>query len=51
MPTAAKAGLQPSAPATFVAMSVALLLIGLLARYLPAPRAWGVDPIESLQGE
>ncbi len=36
---------------TFVGMSTVLLLIGLLASYLPARRASSVDPVESLRGE
>ncbi|MGH7584188.1 MAG: FtsX-like permease family protein [Gemmatimonadales bacterium] len=37
--------------ATFAGMSAALLIIGVLASYLPARRASNVDPIESLRGE
>ncbi|MFV1988943.1 MAG: ABC transporter permease [Gemmatimonadota bacterium] len=36
---------------TFVGMSTTMLLVGLLASYLPARRASNVDPIESLRGE
>jgi ABC-type lipoprotein release transport system permease subunit len=36
---------------TFVAMTAALLVVGLLASWLPARRASSVDPIESLRGE
>ncbi|MGH7523187.1 MAG: ABC transporter permease, partial [Gemmatimonadales bacterium] len=36
---------------TFAGMSAALLVIGMLASYLPARRASKVDPIESLRGE
>lgn len=38
-------------PATFVGMSLSLMLVGLLASYIPARRASNVDPIESLRGE
>lgn len=36
---------------TFVAMSACMVAIGLLASYLPARRASGVDPIESLRSD
>ena len=36
---------------TFIGMSLSMLLIGLLASYVPARRASRVDPIESLRGE
>ena len=35
---------------TFVGMSVSMILIGILASYVPARRASRVDPIESLRG-
>jgi ABC-type antimicrobial peptide transport system permease subunit len=32
-------------------MSASMVLVGLLASWLPARRASGVDPIESLRGD
>ena len=44
-------GVEPADTVTFLVMSVAMLVVGLLASYLPARRASNVDPIESLRGE
>jgi ABC-type antimicrobial peptide transport system permease subunit len=38
-------------PAVFVAMSIMMIGIGLLASYVPARRASRVDPIESLRND
>jgi putative ABC transport system permease protein len=38
-------------PVAFVAVAGAMILVGVLAAYLPARRASRVDPIESLRGE
>jgi predicted permease len=38
-------------PTTFTGMSATMVLVGLLASYLPARRASNVDPMESLRGE
>jgi ABC-type antimicrobial peptide transport system permease subunit len=42
-------GVDPADAATFSAMSGAMILLGLLASYLPARRASSVDPLESLR--
>jgi ABC-type antimicrobial peptide transport system permease subunit len=44
-------GVERADAATFVAMSASMLLVGLLATWLPARRATNDDPIESLRGE
>jgi putative ABC transport system permease protein len=41
----------PIDPATFGAVVTSMVLVGLLASYLPARRASNVDPIVSLRGE
>jgi predicted permease len=44
-------GVAPLDWVTFLAMSGSMVIIGLLASYLPARRASKVDPIESLRSE
>ena len=44
-------GVSPTDPATFAAVSVILGAVALLASYLPARRASGVDPVEALRWE
>jgi predicted permease len=44
-------GVAPLDVATFLAMTTMMVLVGLLASYLPARRASGVDPIRSLRGD
>jgi predicted permease len=43
-------GVQPADVTTFATMSVGMILVGLIASYLPARRASSVDPVESLRG-
>ncbi|HET6680236.1 MAG TPA: ABC transporter permease, partial [Gemmatimonadaceae bacterium] len=43
-------GVKAVDPIVFVLMSLAMLGIGMLASYMPARRASGVDPIEALRG-
>jgi predicted permease len=44
-------GVEALDPVTFVAVAGGMVLVGVLAAYLPARRASRVDPIESLRGE
>ena len=44
-------GVSPLDPITFCAVPAALAAITLLASYLPAARAAGMDPIEALRWE
>jgi ABC-type antimicrobial peptide transport system permease subunit len=44
-------GLTPLDPATFATVSVAFLLVAMLASYLPARRAARVDPMIALRWE
>lgn len=44
-------GVQAVEPITFVAMSLALIAVGMLASFLPARRASRVDPIESMRSD
>jgi predicted permease len=44
-------GVRPVDPATYVAVSLGLVATAALAAYLPARRAAGVNPVESLRAE
>jgi ABC-type antimicrobial peptide transport system permease subunit len=44
-------GVKPVDVVTYIAMSAAMVAVGLLASYLPARRASNVDPVESLRGD
>ncbi len=44
-------GVEPTDPATFIAVSAFLLTVALLASWLPARRAARVDPAEALRAE
>ena len=44
-------GVDAVDPTVFAAMSIMMIGIGMLASYVPARRASGVDPIESLRND
>jgi putative ABC transport system permease protein len=44
-------GVQRADAAAFVGTAAAMLVVGLLASYVPARRASRIDPMESLRGE
>ena len=44
-------GVSATDPATFVAITIVVAAIALLASYIPARRALRIDPIEALRGD
>jgi ABC-type antimicrobial peptide transport system permease subunit len=44
-------GVTAVEPVTFLAMSLTLIGVGMLASFLPARRASRVNPIESMRGD
>ena len=45
------AGITPTDPTTFAAISALFIVVALLASYVPARRATRVDPIVALNGD
>jgi len=44
-------GVSPTDPTTLIVVSIIMLLIAVLASYVPAHRAMSVDPVEALRAD
>jgi ABC-type lipoprotein release transport system permease subunit len=44
-------GISPADPVTYAAVPMVLVAAAVLASYIPARRAAGVDPVEALRAE
>jgi len=44
-------GVESADVATFLGMSTTMVLVGLLASYMPARRASNVDPVQAMRGD
>ena len=44
-------GVEPVDPATFGVVSISLTLVALVASYVPAARAAGIDPVQAIRNE
>ena len=44
-------GVEPVDPATFGSVALLLTVVALLASYVPAARAAGIDPVEAIRYE
>ncbi|MEO7042843.1 MAG: hypothetical protein ABI035_11320 [Gemmatimonadaceae bacterium] len=44
-------GVSPSDPTTLIIVSAIMLIVAVLASYVPAQRAMNVDPVEALRAD